>query len=183
MDTVIVAFENAALSRQLSQLLESADISRCLICQSGDQIRRQLSKQSAGCVVCSPHLTDGPAEWLYPDLPASCSLLLVGTQNALNSCTNPEIFKLAAPLRREEAAAMVRLLLQFARRLERLSRSGRGGAEQALVERAKGFLMAAEGLSEGDAHWALQKRSMDAGERLVQTAQRVLQGLEGPKIS
>ena len=177
MDTSIVAFENTALSQRFSDLMESTGTARCLTCRSGDQVRRLLNKQQAYCVVCSPHLSDGPAEWLYEDLPPSCSLLLVGPQHMLDACSSRDIFKLATPIRKEEALSTVRLLLQFGHRMERFVRPGRTGAQQELVDRAKELLMEKKGMSEEEAHRALQKRSMDAGLRLTQTARKVIEEL------
>ena len=95
MDTVIVAFENPAMCQRFSQLLESSGTARCLSCLSGDQVRRMLGKQQIYCVICGPRLRDGPAEWLYEDLPPACSLLLVGPQHMLDACSSRDIVKLA----------------------------------------------------------------------------------------
>ena len=179
MDTVIVAFENAAMSRQFSDLLENAGAAKCLVCRSGDQVRRLLSKETSYCVVCSPHLSDGPAEWLYEDLPPVCSLLLVGPQHMLDACGSRDVFKLATPLRKEEALSTVKLLLQFGHRMERFVRPRRSGAEQELVDRAKKLLMEKKGVSEEEAHRSLQKRSMDDGLRLTAAARKVIAELEG----
>ncbi len=178
MDTVIVAFENTKFVRQISELLEGAGVAACQACSSGDQVRRLLQRQSAGCVICGPHLTDGPAEWLFDDLPPSCLLLLVGPKHQLDLCGNPDIFKLNIPLRREETIYTVRLLLQFSRRLERLVRSSRSASEQREIDKAKKALMERRGLTEEEAHRQLQKRSMDEGRRLVQTARQILAELE-----
>ena len=178
METVIVAFENTAMSQRFSDLLESTGAARCLTCHSGDQVRRYLSSQQVYCVVCGPHLTDGPAEWLYEDLPPSCSLLLVGPQHILDACVTRDVFKLPTPIRKEEALSTVRLLLQFGHRMERFVRPKRSTAEQELVNKAKKLLMERKGLSEDEAHRTLQKRSMDAGSRLTQTARQVIAELE-----
>ncbi len=174
METVIVAFENSALSQRFSALLEDTGTARCIICRSGDQVRRLVNKQLCYCAVCSPHLSDGPAEWLFEDLPPVCSLLLVGPQHMLDACASEEVFKLATPIRREEAVSMVRLLLQFGRRTEKLLRSHRSAADQELVERAKELLIQRKGLSEEEAHRLIQKRSMDTGSRMSQTARQIL---------
>lgn len=178
METVIVAFENTAMSQRFSDLLEGTGAARCLTCHSGDQVRRYLSSQQVYCVVCGPHLTDGPAEWLYEDLPPSCSLLLVGPQHILDACVTRDVFKLPTPIRKEEALSTVRLLLQFGHRMERFVRPKRSTAEQELVNKAKKLLMERKGLSEDEAHRTLQKRSMDAGSRLIQTARQVIAELE-----
>ena len=128
MDTVIVAFENAKFVRQLRELLESAGVAECLPCSSGDQVRRLLQRQGACCVICGPHLTDGPSEWLFDDLPPSCLMLMVGPKHQLDLCGSPDIFKLPTPLRREETVLTVRLLIQFSHRMERFARSSRSSA-------------------------------------------------------
>lgn len=161
--------------------MEREGVARCLTCHAGDQVRRLLSKQRIYCVVCSPRLTDGPAEWLYEDLPPYCSLLLVGPQHLLDTCGSQDVFKLPTPIRREEAVSTVRLLLQFGRRLERLVRPSRSEGEQQWVDRAKRLMMARKGISEEEAHRLLQKRSMDAGIRLVQAAKQVVEELEEKK--
>ena len=178
METVIVAFENAAMCQSFSDLLESTGTARCLTCRSGDEVRRLLASQTTYCVVCSPRLTDGPAEWLSEDLPPFCSLLLVGPQHVLDHCGSDQVFKLATPIRREEAVSTVRLLLQFGHRTEGLLRSRRSVSQQETVERAKRLLMERKGLSEEEAHRLLQKRSMDTGARLIQTARRIIQEYE-----
>ena len=177
MDTVIVAFENATMGQRFGDVMESTGTAKCLICRSGDQVRRLLNKQQVYCVVCSPHLADGPAEWLYEDLPPSCSLLLVGPQHVLDACTSRDIFKLPTPIRKESAVSTIRLLIQFGRRMERFVRPRRSTAEQELVDKAKALLMEKKGLTEDEAHRAIQKRSMDGGLRMTQAARQVISEL------
>lgn len=174
MDTVIAAFENDTLCQRFRELLEGSGTANCLICHSGDKVRRLLNKQQIYCVICGPHLTDGPAEWLYEDLPPACSLLLVGPKHQLDLCSTRDIFKLPTPIRKDEAISTVRLLLQFGHRTERFVRPRRSSAEEELVTQAKRLLMEQLGLTEDEAHRHLQKRSMDTGSRMVQTARHIL---------
>ena len=170
METVIVAFENGTMAQRFGELLENTGTAKCLLCRSGDQVRRLMNKQTVYCVVCGPHLSDGPAEWLAEDLPPACSLLLVGPQHMLDA--------LATPIRREEAVSTVKLLLQFGHRMERFTAARRTSADQATVDRAKKLLMDRLGMTEDQAHRELQKRSMDAGARLSHTARQVIRELE-----
>ena len=103
-----------------------------------------------------------------------CSLLMVGPAHQLALCSDPDIFKLPTPIRREEALSTVSLLLQFGHRMERYTRHRRSPLEQDLIARAKALLMERDGLTEEQAHRTLQKRSMDQGLTLVQTARRTL---------
>ncbi len=89
-------------------------------------------------------------------------------------------FALTAAVSGEETVLTVRLLIQFSHRMERFARSSRSSAEQRDIDRAKRALMEKKGLTEEEAHHRLQKRSMDEGRRLVQTARQVLAELEEP---
>ena len=177
METVVVAFESERTAQRVRELLEEGGTAACVLCRSGGQVRRVLSSQACLCVVCGPRLLDGPSEWLVRDLPPTCTMLLVGAPNQLELWEAPEVVKLAAPVRKEELAAMVELILRFGRRMERLLHGRRGG-EARLVERAKGLLEQRRHMTEEEAHRYLQRRSMDAGLRMAQTARQVLSELE-----
>ena len=110
-------------------------------------------------------------------------MLMVGQQHQLEQCGSPDIFKLATPLRREETVVTVRLLIQFSHRMERFVRTSRSTADQREIEKAKRALMERFGITEEDAHRQLQRRSMDSGRRLAQTARQVLAELERKKDS
>ncbi len=174
MDTVIVAFERESLSRKFCDLLEDTGTARCVVCTSGSQVRRALNTQQVYCVIAGCRLSDGPSEWLVGDLPSCASLLMVGPQHQLDLCSNPDIYKLATPVRREDAVNTVALLNQFGHRMERFVRSRRTQAEQDLVGQAKAALMERYGMTEEEAHRTIQKRAMNSGCRLVQAAQKIL---------
>ena len=177
METVIAAFEREDTAQKFRGLLETAGGMKCLICTSGSQVRRALSAQQVYCVVAGVRLSDGPSEWLCADLPPACALLLVGPRHQLDLCASPDVFKLAVPIRREEAVNAVSLLCQYGRRVERLLRR-RTDSDRELIDRAKAALMRRCDMSEEEAHRALQKRSMNSGCRLVQTARKILAGEE-----
>ena len=73
--------------------------------------------------------------------------------------------------------ASVRMLMQTGHRRERTVKNQRTDEERAVVERAKHILIERNGMSEEQAHRFLQKKSMDSGVKLVQTAQMILDGL------
>lgn len=179
MDTVIVAFESDSLCRKFRDLLEGSGSAACLICHSGSQVRRAAAAQPIYCVVCGTRLSDGPAEWLCGDLPPFCSLLMVGPAHQLALCSDPDIFKLPTPIRREEALSTVSLLLQFGHRMERYTRHRRSPLEQDLIARAKALLMERDGLTEEQAtgpsrsgvwtrasHWSRPPGGPSPGRRL-----------------
>lgn len=176
MEKVIVAFESDKSCWRIKEILESTGTAACLVCKSGAEVKRVVSKQRISTVVCGYKFSDESAEELFDDLPQGCAMLLVAVQSLLDLVGNGDIFKLPAPVSKGDLVASVRMLLQVGHRLDKFVRTHRSGEEQALIERAKALLMACNGMSEEQAHRFLQKKSMDHGTKLLQTAQMILDG-------
>jgi len=176
MEKVILAFESEKTVARMRETLENSGVAGCIVCHSAAEIKRLVQKQHVTTVVCGYKLRDETAEALLEDLPISCSVLVVAVQNMLDMIDSDDIFKLAAPVSRNDLLSSVRMLLQIGRRMEKFVKPQRSEKEQALVERAKAILMDRHGMTEEQAHRFLQKKSMDSGAKLAQTAQMVLDG-------
>ena len=86
------------------------------------------------------------------------------------------MFRLAAPVAKGDLLASVRMLLQMGGRPEGYARRPSRSLEDAeVLAQAKAVLMDRHGMTEEQAHRFLQKKSMDSGSRLVQTALLVLE--------
>lgn len=175
MRKVIVAFENSTNSARIREILESSGEFTCLVCRNAAEVKRVVRKQRLYTIVCGFKLPDESCEDLYHDLPEGCSMLMVAQQTRLELCETEEIFKLQSPIRRGELLSSVRMLAQLQRRVPK----GKGPAkrseeEKQLVAQAKAVLMDRHGMTEEQAHRFLQKKSMDSGAKLTDTARLVL---------
>lgn len=176
MEKVIVAFENEKSCRRISDVLESSGVAACLLCRTGAEVKRLMGKRRIFAIVCGFKLSDCVAESLFEDLPDTTSMLMIATQNQLDMCDNEDIFKLPAPVSKGDLLTSVRILLHFGHRLERIVHQPRRTAEeQALLQQAKELLMERNCMTEEQAHRFLQKRSMESGIKLLQTARLVLE--------
>ena len=144
---------------------------------AADQVRRASRQFRVPVVVCGYKLGDQTAQLIFDDLPA-CAMLVLARQDVLELMDNDEIFRLPAPASRVDLLASVRMLLQVGLRLEQRTRPQRSQEELALISQAKAVLMDRSGMSEEQAHRYLQKKSMNSGARLTQTAQLVLDGTQ-----
>lgn len=170
MRQIVVAFERQSNCDRLREVLESTGEFSCLTCRSAAQVKRTVAKLRLDLVVCGFKLTDESCETLYFDLPQRCAMLMVAPQAQLELCAAPGIFKLPAPVGRGPLLASVRMLAQTSQAPAR-----RNQEEKELVARAKALLMEQDGMTEAEAHRWLQKRSMDHGARLADTARQVLE--------
>ena len=176
MEPVVVAFESPKNCERIRDILEGGGVAACIICHSAAEVKRIVSKQGIATVVCGFKLTDETAESLFEDLPPTCSMLIVAVQSLLDLCQNEDIFRLASPVRRSDLIASVKMLMQMGHRLEKFVRPRRTEEGQAVILRAKELLMDRHGMTEEQAHRFLQKKSMDSGAKLAQTARLVLGG-------
>ncbi len=173
MRQIVVAFERQSNCDRFREVLESTGEFSCLTCRSAAQVKRTVGKLRLDLVVCGFKLADESCESLYYDLPQRCAMLMAAPQAQLDLCAAAGVFKLSVPVGREALLASVRMLCQMAQARE--APAQRSGEEQELVARAKEALMEYGGMTEGEAHRFLQKRSMDRGARLADTARRVLE--------
>lgn len=176
MDKVILAFESAKTAERIRDVIEGSGLAGCILCRSAAEVKRLVQKQRVTTVICGYKLPDQTAESMAEDLPISCAVLVVAVQTMLDMVGSDDIFKLAAPVTRSDLLASVRMLMQSGRRMDHIARTQRTDEEQATVERTKRVLMERNGMSEEQAHRFLQKKSMDSGIKLSQTAQMILDG-------
>lgn len=175
-EPVVVAFESPKNCERIREILEGAGVASCITCHSAAEVKRSVRKQGITTVVCGFKLADESAESLFEDLPPACSMLMVAVQDLLDLCQNEDIFRLSSPVRRSDLVASVKMLIQMGHRLEKFVRPQRTEEERALIQSAKELLMDRHGMTEEQAHRFLQKKSMDSGAKLVQTAKLVLGG-------
>ena len=178
MDQVIVAFASEKTCLRVREILEHSGTASCLTCRSGDQVRRWVNQLHIAAVVCGYKLAEECAPELLHDLPPFCSMLLVAPQNQLELVGGAHLYPLPAPVSRGALSEAVELLLLVSRA------AGQGFArrsqqEQEVIHQAKALLMERCCLTEEEAHRFLQRKSMDRGEKLAQTARLVLEGACG----
>ena len=178
MEQVIVAFENPKSAGRIKEILETSGTASCILCKTADQVRRTVNKLHITAVICGFKLADQSAAALAGDLPSSCAVLVLASQNLLDLLQNDDLFQLPAPVSKGDLTASVRMLLQMGRRLERALRPRRSPEEMEVIQQAKALLMDRNGMTEEQAHRFLQKSSMDNGTKLLQTAQMVLDSAE-----
>lgn len=176
MEKVIVAFESDKSCWRIKEILENSGTADCIVCRSAAEVKRVVNKQRITTVICGYKFSDESAEGLFDDLPPACAMLMVAVQSLLAMCSNDDIFKLSSPVSKGDLIASVRMLLQMGHRLEKYVRPKRSEEEAAVIRQAKTVLMDRHGMTEEQAHRFLQKKSMDSGAKMVQTAKLVLGG-------
>lgn len=175
MEKLIVAFEKEKNALHIKELIEAAGLASVQLCRSGMEVRRLVGREDYSVVVCGYKLADGSTEALFEDLPPDTSMLMIAAQPQLDLCGAKGVFKLPAPIRREELLREVHMLLQSSHRSQRFVPARWDTAEAGVIQQAKVCLMSVYRLDEAAAHRLLQKKSMDRGCKLTEIAQLILE--------
>ena len=156
---------------QLSRLLASSGYPVFRCCASSGELRRVLNETEDGLLILAGQLPDTRTDELFWDYGDRVQILLIARQPVLDECEAPEVFRLALPVSSQAVIGSVEMLTQ----LHRMRLPKRKGAELERVEQAKQLLMRAKGISEAEAHRAMQRYAMDHGIKMSDYAEQILQ--------
>ena len=171
MARIMIAGSSEQSRSQLSRLLASSGYPVFRCCASSGELRRVLNETEDGLLILAGQLPDTRTDELFWDYGDRVQILLIARQPVLDECEAPEVFRLALPVSSQAVIGSVEMLTQ----LHRMRLPKRKGAELERVEQAKQLLMRAKGLSEAEAHRAMQRYAMDHGIKMSDYAEQILQ--------
>jgi hypothetical protein len=174
LERMIVAFASEKAQTRIVRLLESEGCSPAGICFSGADVIRTVHKLGSACVISGFKLRDMTVGDLAASLRGSAAVLAVTSPIYLDLCEGENLFKLATPVSRADFFASLALTEQFEQQRLRPPVTRRRENEQNVIMRAKEILMDVNRMTEDEAHRFLQKRSMDGGLRMAETAQLLI---------
>lgn len=170
MARIVVVSQSEDSRSKFVRLLASSGLQVFRSCSSGSELRRALS-ESEDCVVVmigfTPDCKPDDLMWDYKD---SIQILLIAKQAVLDNIESPEIFRLSMPASGQAVIGAVEMLSQ----LHRMKLPHRTGESKDIVDRAKAVLMKQKGLTEPEAHRAMQQYAMNHGMKMAEFAQQIL---------
>ncbi len=178
MVNIIVVFPKIEDAKGIRNLLIHHGFSVSSVCTTGAQALYEANLFHEGIVVCGYHFSDMFYQELYENLPECFTMLLLASQRYWEGSKEKGIVYLPLPIKRNDflntVNMMVQMLLQKKKK-RKGQRKERSLEEKQVLEQAKQVLMERNHLSEEEAHYYIQKASMDAGINLIETAQMILQ--------
>lgn len=148
------------------------------VCVTGAQAIQAVERFEAGVVVCGIRFADMIYYELKECLPDTFEMVVIASNAQWQQYGDDDVIYLPLPLKAYDLIDTVSdLMAGIHRRLkqEKEKPDKRSSNEQGVIDQAKSLLMDKNGMSEGEAHRYLQKRSMDNGTNMVETAYMVLQ--------
>lgn len=167
---IVIASASESARAQLSGLLASSGFQVFRCCASGGELRRVINECSDGIVILMGGLPDCSPDELQWDCGDRVQILLIGRPVVLQRCEAPEVFRLPLPLSPQAIVGAVEMLSQ----LHRMRLPRRNLTEKQTVDEAKALLMRRDGLSEPEAHRAIQQYAMNHGTKMSDYAAQLL---------
>ena len=174
MHGLVVAFEKDDSRRRICDMLDVGGFQIYAACKSGAEVIRSLNKTDGGIVISGYKLSDMTASDLSYNLPSSSLMLLVAQPEQLDCCDNEDMFKLPFPVSKGDLLASVRILVQIIEKQMRFSHR-RTDEDEKLILKAKELLMSRNLMTEAQAHRFIQRRSMETGLKMAETARLIIE--------
>ncbi len=170
MARILIAGGMPASREKMSQLLASSGYTVFRCCASGSELRRTINECEDGVVILLGGLSDCAVQDLQWDYGERIQILLIARPDTLEICEAPNVFRMALPATSQAVIGAVEMLSQ----LHHMRLPRREGEEKNLVNEAKQFLMATQGLTEPEAHRAMQRYAMQHGMKMTEYAAQLL---------
>ena len=163
---------------KLSGLLAAANIVPDAVCHTGAQALEALAQRNA-VLLTTWRLEDMTGAELAQQAGEQVSVLMIVPQDQeMEPARHGNVLLLRNPLSPDALISAVRAVCFCDERLcalrKKADKLARTLEERKIIERAKGRLMDTLHLSESEAHYRIQKKSMDSGKRIVEIAQEIL---------
>ncbi len=173
MKHIFVVFTGEKTRKYMADVFSSTDITVTAVCSTGMELLDKCRGVQNGVVLSGYSLCDMTADELGESLPGGFDLVVLAEKAQLGAIETGRVTKLEAPVRQSELLDTVQKLFTGQ---EKPRAAQRSDEDRALIAQAKQMLMEQNTLSEEQAYRFIQKRSMDMGAKMVQTARGILSG-------
>lgn len=195
MKNLIIALNDHPTAQKIRTILNSSGIPAAGVCTTAAQVillARRL--QGTGLVICQSRFTDQTADFVAEQLLPDYEFLVLTHGDLKTAYAGRGMYSLHLPLMKTDLIESVTMLLTAGTRPDgyygaaKTSQESKDSREKGkekksrsleevkLIEDAKNVLMVRNNLTEEQAHRFLQKKSMDSGCRLTDTARTIIEG-------
>lgn len=174
---IIIVFPKMEQAKTVRSILRKGGYTVEAVCCTGAQALQAASHLDSGILICAYRLPDMMYSELYEYLKPQYEFLLVGTKSQIDDRELADIVGLSVPFKVHELLETLEMMAAtyaYKKKKQKQSPRVRTGKEKRMIGEAKAVLMERNHLSEEEAHRYLQKRSMENGTGLSETAQMIL---------
>lgn len=180
MSSILVANSNGDSAKKIAAVLRSGGLNVSSVCTAGAQVIDFTNRHyQGGVVICSEKLLDMPAVNLPRVAGSGYDFLFIVKSQQANISGELSSISLLVPLNRMALISSVNMLLNLSdySSLSIKKKIAAGNYdEKQVIETAKNILIERNNFTESQAHRFIQKKSMDTGKKMIETAMIILNG-------
>lgn len=174
MDRIILAFSKDETAHKVRMMLDGSGYKiHKIVCHSASELLRTAYDYDDILIIMGYKLPDGVVNDIYYDLHGNFKMISIVKPERVEDIEEENIFALPLPLSRQRLLDAIEVLCGSVEEHKR-KKGERSPEETKLIERAKLFLMENYHMTESQAHRFMQKRSMDTGNKIADTAKVIL---------
>jgi two-component system, response regulator PdtaR len=178
MSSILVANSNLDNAKKIAAVLRSGGLNVSSACAVGSQVIDFTNRHyQGGVVVCSEKLTDMPALNLPRLVGVGYDFLFIVKSKPADISNFPSCISLLMPINRMALISTVNMLLslsEYSSLSVKKRIAGGNFDEKQVIETAKNILIERNNFTESQAHRFIQKKSMDTGKKMIETAMIIL---------
>lgn len=174
---IIIVFPKIENAKSVRSILQKGGYTVDAVCCTGAQALRAAADLDSGIIISTYRLKDMVYSELHEYLAPRYDMLLIGSESQIAQRETADIVGLSTPLKVRELLQTVEMMSgEYVRKKKKRKQSPRTrtAEEKHAIAEAKVLLMERNHLSEEEAHRYLQKRSMENGTGMLETAQMIV---------
>lgn len=170
---IVLAFSHDDTALKIRRMLDGTGYEPDnILCHTAAELFRAIEDYDNVLVIMGYKLPDMVVDGIYEYVHSGCKIMSIVRADHIEEILNDEIFVLPLPVTRAKLVSSVNMLIGDAPKIKKSTE--RSSPENKLVEEAKLFLMDTYHMTEQQAHRFMQKRSMDSGSKMIDTARLIL---------
>ena len=177
MNNIVIAFPKKEVANSIKKILAQSGYTVTAVANTGASALSSMNGLNMGIIICGYRFSDMMYSEIYEYTPREFQMLLIASAAGIMEKNVDNLMSLSMPLKVHELLQTVEMMdYTITRRRKKLRQRPkvRSKEDQEMLSSAKAVLMERNGFSEEEAHRYIQKRSMDNGTGLVETAQMIL---------
>ena len=177
MNNIVIAFPKKEVANSIKKILAQSGYTVTAVANTGASALSSMNGLNMGIIICGYRFSDMMYSEIYEYMPKEFQMLLIASAAGIMEKNVDNLMSLSIPLKVHELLQTVEMMdYTITRRRKKLRQRPRvrSKEDQEMLSSAKSVLMERNGFSEEEAHRYIQKRSMDNGTGLVETAQMIL---------
>ena len=165
MNNIVIAFPKKEVANSIKKILAQSGYTVTAVANTGASALSSMNGLNMGIIICGYRFSDMMYSEIYEYMPKEFQMLLIASAAGIMEKNVDNLL---------QTVEMMDYTITRRRKKLRQRPKVRSKEDQEMLSSAKSVLMERNGFSEEEAHRYIQKRSMDNGTGLVETAQMIL---------